>query len=113
MRDLSSLPVALQSEAIQIASGEVMWPRTVAARAVEALAAGGNVVLGLNLRSDGGGHTPPGLATEVPWSDFRPQGDALGAQVEPAKDYALSALRRPDLAEFEGYHWVLITWTAT
>lgn len=112
-KDLSPLPVELQSQAIQTASGEVMWPRTSAAHAVEALANSGHLVLGLDLRSDGGGSTPPGLSTEVPWSDFRPDSNTLEAQIEPAKEYALEALRRPDLAELAGYGWVLITWTTT
>ena len=91
MRDLSSLPVELQLQAIRTQSGEVMWPRTAAARAVEALAASGNLVLGLDLRSDGECRTPLGLATEVPWSDFRSDDDALDAQIAPARDHAAGA----------------------
>jgi hypothetical protein len=109
--DLSSLSEELQSQAVQIPSGEVMWPRTVAARAVAALADDGQVILGLDLRSDGDGLTPAGLSTEVPWSSFRPDGSAMDAQVERARQFALDALRRPDLADFDGYGWVLITWT--
>jgi hypothetical protein len=90
-----------------------MWPRNFAAHAVEALANSGHLVLGLDLRSDGDGSTPPGLSTEVPWSDFRPDSNALDVQIELAKERALDALRRPDLAKLAGYDWVLITWTTT
>lgn len=112
MRDLTLLPSTVQSSAIRTESGEVMWPRNVAAQAVEALAASGHLVLGLDLRSDGIGPTPPGLATEIPLSSFRPDDDAPETQIGVARDHALSALRHPDLADFAGYDWVLITWTS-
>jgi hypothetical protein len=89
---------------------EVMWPRGCAKDVVNAMADHGRVVLGLDLRSDGDGVTPPGLATEIPWSAY--QGDASAATdpVETARTQALTALDRSKLREFETYPWILITW---
>ena len=102
---MSFLPEALRSEAIHTNSGrEVMWPLAVASEVVEAFAANGRLVLGLDLRSDGSGSTPQGLATEIPWSSSR------AASVDVAREEALTALRRPGIAEMPGYDWVLITW---
>jgi hypothetical protein len=47
----------------------------------------------------------------VPWSSFHPDHNAMDAKVEQAKRYALDALTHPDLAQFAGYDWVMITWT--
>jgi hypothetical protein len=52
---------------------EAMWPHTIADRVIDSLANHGFVVLGLALRSDGDGVTPPGLSTEIPISAFRPE----------------------------------------
>jgi len=109
--DLSFLPEEYQRQAIRTkGSGEVMWPRQVAADVIQALAASGRVVLGLDLRSDGPGETASGLATEIPWSSV---GVTSGDRITPemARDAALAALERPALAEMAGYDWVLITWT--
>ena len=107
--DLSFLPEDHQLQAIRTSSGEVMWPRRMASDVVQVLAANGRVVLGLDLRSDGTGTIPTGFATEVPWSNAsRVHGDRLSPEV--ARDEALSALQRPDLAEMDGYDWVLISW---
>ena len=108
--DLSFLPEELRSRAINTNSGrEVMWPLAVAAEVVETLAANGRLVLGLDLRSDGTGTTPTGYSTEVPWSDAsRDLRNRI--TTEAARDHALAALQRPDLAEMEGYDWVLISW---
>jgi hypothetical protein len=107
--DVSFLPEEYQLPAIHTSSGEVMWPRRMAPDVVQALAAKGRVVLGLDLRSDGTGTTPTGFSTEVPWSDTSRD---LRNRISPeaARDHALAALQRPDLAEMEGYDWVLITW---
>jgi hypothetical protein len=107
--DLSFLSDEHRREAIRTESGEVMWPRRTAADVLQDLAANGRVVLGLDLRSDGTGTTPPGLAIEVPWSDV---GGNPGDRIAPetARDAALTALERPELAEMVGYDWVLITW---
>lgn len=103
--DVSFLPEGLRSEAIHTnRDREVMWPQAIASEVVEALAANGRLVLGLDLRSDGSGSTPPGLATEIPWSSSR------AASVDVARDEALMSLRRTDIAEMPGYDWVLITW---
>lgn len=63
--DLSFLPEDFQRRAIRTPNGEVMWPREMASEVVAALAAGGKVVVGLDLRSDGRGTTPSGLSTEI------------------------------------------------
>ena len=81
-----------------------MWPREVAAKAVNELADHGVVVLGLDLRSDDDGATPNGLATEIPWSAYD------GDDVEGGREAALAALTSPRLVDFDGYRWVLVTW---
>ncbi len=112
--DLSFLPTEFRSSAIRTASREVMWPLAVAAPVVNAIADAGRLILGLDLRSDGGGITPSGLATEVPWSAFRPEVVGWDARVEAAREDALKALkrRRTDGGEMSGYDWVLITWAS-
>jgi hypothetical protein len=89
---------------------EVMWPRGEVESVVNALADLGIVVLGFDLRSDGEGGTPPGLATEVPWSAYRPDPSSGVGEVEDARRQALEALRRPGDADLDEYQWVLITW---
>jgi hypothetical protein len=109
--DLSGLSPELQATARFTNSGrEVMWPRDDAELVINALADQGKKVLGLDLRSDGEGTTPPGLATEVPWSDFRPDPSSVDGEVEDARRQALEALHRPGLADFDEYPWVLVTW---
>jgi hypothetical protein len=107
--DVSFLPEELRLHAIHTTSGEVMWPRQMASDVVQALAAEGRVVLGLDLRSDGSGTTPTGFDTEVPWSDASSVHRG-GLSVETGRDDALAALQRPELAEMEGYDWVLVSW---
>lgn len=109
MRDLSVLPDDLRAAAIFTNEGrEVMWPREFAPGVVNALADEGVIVLGLDLRSDGEGTTPPGASTEVAWSAFHP---GTGNHVDEARNQALHALKRlrtsPNLA---AYRWVLVTW---
>ncbi|MBT8192419.1 MAG: hypothetical protein HKO63_04660 [Acidimicrobiia bacterium] len=84
---------------------EVMWRVDAAGAAINAIAAAGNVILGLDLRGD---DTP---ATEVPWSSYEPVPPIVD-NVEEGRLAALSALERPALRELvnEGYDWVLITW---
>jgi hypothetical protein len=88
---------------------EVMWPLDEAEAVVNALADHGTVVLGLDLRSDGEGFTPEGLATEVPLSAFRPEPSSENG-VEAARRDATEALRRSELKDLSGYKWVLVTW---
>jgi len=103
--DLSFLPAELLSSAIRTETGEVMWPLAVAPAVVNAIADAGRLILGLDLRSDGGGDTATGLATEVPWSVFRPEAVGRDARVEAAREDALKALkrRRTDMGEMSGY----------
>jgi len=108
--DLSFLSDELRASAIPTATGEVMWPRSLASDAVIAIAASGRIVLGLDLRSDGEGTTPPGLATEVPWTAFHPGRHYREGVLEAAREDALVALKKPELNEMSGYEWVLITW---
>lgn len=108
-RDLSALPDDLRAAAIFRNDGqEVMWPRHFAPRVVNALADAGVIVLGLDLRSDGEGSTPPGVSTEIAWSAFRA---GEGDQVEAARSDALRALDRlRTKTELDAYGWVLVTW---
>jgi hypothetical protein len=107
--DLSLLPDDLRIAAILTDGGrEVMWPRGLAQQVVNALADRGAVVLGLDLRSDGEGFTPPGLDTEVPWSAFHPR--SAPADAEAARSEALAAISRLWEADLDAYQWVLVTW---
>jgi hypothetical protein len=82
------------------------------ARRKNEISAAGFVILGLDLRSDGGGTTPAGLSTEISWSSYRRNSERGTASIDAARQQATEALRRPDLTEFEGYQWVLVTWTS-
>lgn len=110
--DLSLLPSDLLSSAIRTETGEVMWPLAVAPAVVNTIADAGRLILGLDLRSDGGGGTATGLATRLPWSSFRPEAVGRDARIEAAREDALKALkrRRTDMGEMSGYDWILITW---
>ena len=110
--DLSLLPSELLSSAIRTETGEVMWPLAVAPAVVNTIADAGRLILGLDLRSDGGGGTATGLATRLPWSSFRPEAVGRDARIEAAREDALKALkrRRTDMGEISGYDWVIITW---
>src|ERR1017187_6302878 len=112
--DLSFLPAEFLSSAIRTETGEVVWPLAVGPAVVNAIADAGRLILGLDLRSDGGGGTATGLATEVPWSAFRPEAVGRDARVEAAREDALKALkrRRTTRGEMSGYDWVVITWQA-
>jgi len=104
--DLSFLPDDLKAVAVFTTNKEeVMWARHHVERVIAEVADSGHVVLGLDLRSDGLGFTPPGLATEVPWSIYDGEADPAAA-----RDAALAALRRRDIESFDEYRWVLVTW---
>jgi hypothetical protein len=87
-----------------------MWPRDEIERVVNALAGRGEVILGLDLRSDGENSTPSELATEVPWFDYTPGPSSGVAKREGARRQALEALRHPGLADLDEYSRVLVTW---
>lgn len=112
MRDLTFLPEELQRSAMRVraSSWEVMWPIEDAEAAINALAAAGRVIYGLDLRSDGPG-AEGHLPTEVPWSDFESTDPAT--DVEGRRLAAIEHLRRPMVTELAsaGYYWVLITWS--
>jgi hypothetical protein len=110
-QDLAFLAPSVRAAARYTNGGrEVMWPRDCAKDVVNAMADNGLVVLGLDLRSDGDGVTPAELATEIPWSAYQHDPSAATDPVEGARAHALTALGRPNLHEFEGYPWILITW---
>lgn len=109
--DLSFLPEPIRAAAILTNDGrEAMWPRAVVRDAVEALAAHGKRVLGLDLRSDGAGETPAGLSTEIPWSALPAGAPGGPVGVAAGRDDALAALDRLASDEMQDYDWVLVTW---
>jgi hypothetical protein len=109
--DLSGLSPELKAAARFTNGGrEVMWPRGEIERVVNALADRGAVVLGLDLRSDGEGSTPPGLETEVPWSAYHRDPSSELSEVDDARQQALEALHRLGRADLDEYRWVLVTW---
>jgi hypothetical protein len=101
--DLAALPGAVRAAAHIFANGEVAWPNEQAEAAINALAASGKLIVGLDARtlsSDGG-------VMEIPvsaWSQ-RP-GEGPDDAVERARTEALKALR---LAQAEGT-LVLVSW---
>ena len=98
--DLGVLPASLQSSVRITDGGEVLWPLTQAADAINALADARRIILGLDLRD----YADDGSFVEIAWSSFQPEGaDA----VEGGRRDALTALRRPELPG----SWVLVTWT--
>jgi hypothetical protein len=101
---LRSLADDVRASAIVLPNGEVMWARGDAPAALRAVAATGERILGLDLRSDGPGSTPrPGVATEIPWADC---GSASSAD---ALRLALAALESIG-DEHPEHRWVLVTW---
>ena len=101
------LPDQVRDRARFRENGEVEWRLADAARAINALADAGLIVLGLDLRSYPDGHT-----MEVAWSSFEPDRDAgVEANVEDGRRAALDALVRDNFAENAEYaEWILITW---
>lgn len=101
--DLAALPPDVKEAAHRFANGEVAWPNEHAAEAIEALAAAGKRVLGLDARTlypDGGVMEIPVSAWEKKTSESRVD------QVERCRAEAIQALPQ---AISEGTH-VLITW---
>jgi hypothetical protein len=86
------------------ANGEVSWPLVDAARAVNALADAGQLVLGLEVEE----FDDKGI-TVTPWSFFEPDElDRAEANVRRAREAALEALTAPGLADHGD--WVLVDW---
>jgi len=73
---------------------------------IEALAAAGRIVLGLDLRR----YEPDQSFLEAPWTIFDPSIGPHEDLVAAARQVALSALRRADEGEWDQYDWVLVTW---
>jgi hypothetical protein len=106
-RDLSGLPAEVRESARVRGNGECEWRLSDAAAAINALAATGHVILGLDLRS-----YPDGQTFEAPWSSFEPAVTVdLDANVEKARQEALDALARANSPEWLSYaEWILISW---
>jgi hypothetical protein len=101
--DLAALPDSVRATAHVFRNGEVAWPNDHAEAAIDALAAAGHVVLGLDART----LYPDGGVMEVPISaGFQGPTGVGGDQAERARRDALAAL---PLAKSEGTH-VLVTW---
>jgi hypothetical protein len=98
--DLRFLPADVQASARPLDNGEVCWPLSHVAEAVNALADAGRIVLGLDVRD----YQDDGTFFEVPWSDFQPLGQA--DDVERAREHAQAALLRSDLPG----SWLVVTW---
>jgi CHASE2 domain-containing sensor protein len=95
-RDLSALPKAVQAAARVDANGEVSWPDSSAADAINALSDAGAVVLGLDLRFYDANDT----FFEIAWSSFEPDASKPAAANEAdAREAALGVLARIDEEE--------------
>ncbi len=101
--DLAALPGVVRATAHVFSNGEVAWRSEHAEAAINALAAAGHKILGLDART----LFPDGGVMEVPISAGSFGSDGVGGdEVERARRDALAALT---LAQSEGSH-VLITW---
>ena len=101
--DLSNLPPHVRAAAVVFANGEVAWRSDAAGAAIDALAADGLTILGLDART----LTPDGTIFEVPISALQSvEGEAADARVDRAREEAVAAL---PLA-IENGDLVLITW---
>lgn len=104
---LEGLPTDVRIAARIDANGEVAWPRAVAAQALDALAAQGAVVLGVDLRSYG---SSDGVF-EVAWASFEPTENDPEAS-SASHRAALNAIRDADAdPALDDLGWVLVTWT--
>ena len=99
--DLAALPDSVRATAHVFSNGEVAWPNEHAEAAINALAANGHVILGLDART----LFPEGGVMEVPIS----AGHRRSERGDPAERARLDALDALPLAKAEGTH-VLITW---
>jgi hypothetical protein len=106
-QDLSVLPADIRESAHVLANGEIEWRLADVPQAINALAAAGCVILGLDLRS-----YPDGKTMEVPWSSFEPVASMdIDANVEAGRQAALDALARDNFAENAIYaECVRATW---
>jgi hypothetical protein len=98
--DLETLPEQVQASARVEANGEVCWPLSHVAEAINALADAHHIVLGLDVRD----YDDDGAFVEVAWSVFEPTGRS--GDVDAAREHALSALLQPELPG----SWFVVTW---
>ena len=98
--DLNYLPADVRASARTLQNGEVCWPLSHVAEAINALADADRIVLGLDVRD----YRDDNTFVEVSWSVFEPAGRT--DDVEVAREHALSALLRPDLPG----SWFVVTW---
>jgi hypothetical protein len=99
---LAGLPDEVRAAAHVFSNGEVAWPNEHAREAIEALAAAGKRVLGLDART----LYPDGGVMEIPVSAWHETAASREEQVGQCRAEALAAL---PLALSEGTH-VLIDW---
>ena len=100
---LAAIPPAVRAAAHVFHNGEVAWPNAEAEEAINALAASGKRILGLDART----LYPDGGVMEIPISAWRDTpGESRSAGVERARVEAVGALAT---AVSEGTH-VLTTW---
>jgi hypothetical protein len=91
--DLSQLPKEVLASARIDANGEVSWPDNEASTAIDALAAAGLMVLGLDIRF----YDADGRFYEVAWTSFEPDAEKPTAlNAEEARLAALEAVDRVD-----------------
>jgi hypothetical protein len=100
--DISALPAHLQEAARIDANGEVSWPDEQAAAAIEALAAAGHRVLGLDIRF----YLDDGTFYEIPWSSSEDDPPRAKAAALEALAHFGDLERPEDTVERR----VLITW---
>lgn len=109
-RDFVRLPEDVRGQARIADNGEVSWPRTEAAKAINALADAGHLILGTDVqRFDDHGHT-----WEAAWSDFsatdnyRQLAGNDAALIEHGRLHALRAVEREETPQFGD--WIRVSW---
>jgi hypothetical protein len=100
--DIEALSDAVRSAAIWLDNGEVMWPYEDAADAVNALADGGHVLLGVDARERRSADTH-----EVPISSYMPSGED---DVEQGRQSAVAAVHRAEAVSGWTQPHLLLTW---
>jgi hypothetical protein len=105
LADLSPLPEELRRAARTFANGEVAWPLADAADVLDALAAAGHLILGVDIRD----FDDDGRFVEIAWTDTHTTGRSP-ADIEAARALAIAGVAR---ATAETWHdpWALVTWT--
>jgi hypothetical protein len=109
-KDISFLSSDLQAKARFWENGEVMWPKEVVPRVIDALAGASRIIHGQDVEK----YAADGTFIEWPWSVFQPDRCASHEEnVERSRTAALDAVARIEAtpAEKHSDDWVNVGWS--